>query len=85
MFFKFGIFLDGLKQFHKSIEADYADIRAGKEIHKPRNVWVAVENRKKRIVEAYTPGNNIYRIFGKHGRQFDFVILSLLIVEIKKC
>ena len=51
--------MDGLKQFHKSIEADYADIRAGKEIHKPRNVWVAVENRKKRIFEAYTPGNYI--------------------------
>jgi len=48
-----------LKKFILSIESDIADIQAGKEIHKPRKVWVNIEARKKRIVAAYVPGQYI--------------------------
>uniref|UniRef100_A0A914E583 MULE transposase domain-containing protein n=1 Tax=Acrobeloides nanus TaxID=290746 RepID=A0A914E583_9BILA len=46
-------FINGLKKFHESIEADLFDLNAGKDIHKPRPVWEHVEARKRHIVQRY--------------------------------
>uniref|UniRef100_A0A914DF60 Transposase n=1 Tax=Acrobeloides nanus TaxID=290746 RepID=A0A914DF60_9BILA len=46
-------FINGLKKFHESIEADLFDLNAKKDIHKPRPVWEHIEARKRHIVQRY--------------------------------
>ena len=53
----FWVFLEGLKNFDASVNADINDLVNGKEIKKRKKIWEAVQARKKTIVENYAPRN----------------------------
>ena len=53
----FWVYLEGLKNFDASVDADINDLINGKETKNRKKMWEAVQARKKTIVENYAPGN----------------------------
>ena len=73
----FWVFLEGLKNFDASVDADINDLVNGKEINKRKKMWEAVQARKKTIVENYAPGNYLeYLQDCQHPYSFRIIIFA---------